>query len=409
MTADIQSAGPGGENSGVKVFTRWEDAAGIRDKWNALSDSDGDIYGSYEWCRNWWEFYGKGRELDLRVTTKGDEVTGVFRFFRETQRLGGLPVRLVRLVGCDFGVETGALAVRAGREDEAVGGMSRSIDRDWDMIHMGPFCGFVKKNADLVAAFERHFGDADVRCYENVRPHAVFDLPGSFDEFLRQVDKHQKNDILRLERLLNKGHQVEHRVLYSGDAIASAMPGFFESHTKLWRDKGLRGYFNEWPESKEFHLGVARSLPEGRVFMAELTADGAAVAQQYGFRSRDIVHWFQPTRDDGPEWRRLGVGNIGFLKLAEHAIAAGAKMMDGGGAPIDYKLKLGGRLAPKWLLTITKRGAGTRARIRAWRSAAWLFNKAYGSVWYRRVAPRIGMTGSPFSRTWIKSRVVLPR
>jgi len=393
----------------VETFARWEDLERLRAEWDTFNDQcGGDVFGSFQWCRTWWEFYGKGRELDVRVVRRGADLVAIFRFFREKQWLAGLPVRFVRLVGCDFGVEAGRIAIAPSAEDEAVRALAESMGKDWDVIHLGPFGGFVDIKPEFVTAFEKHLPGTDVRFYDNVSPHAVFDLPGSFEEFLKQAEKRQRSEILRSARLLAKSHKVEHRVRATKEELEEALPGFFESHERLWREKGLRGYFNEWPDAKAFHGRLVEVLPDGKVFMSELSADGAAVAQHYGFRSRDIVHSFQPTRQETPEWKKLGVGNIGFFRMVEHAIASGAKMVDAGGPPIDYKLKLGGRLAPKWLLTITGRSTGVKARLRAWKGAAWLLDKAYGSLWYRRVAPRIGMTGSPFSRTWVRSRLVLP-
>jgi len=390
----------------VERFTKWDDLEAAREEWNAFNErTGGDIYESFEWLRTWWEFYGRKRELDVRVVRSGGEIVAVFRFFRERLWLGGLPVGFVRLVGCDFGMETGGMGVAAGAEDKAVGALRESMGDDWDVIHLGPIGGFAEVRPALVAAFEKHFQGADVRFSENVRPHPIFDAKGSMEEFLKQVEKHQRQDMLRLEKLLGKAHKVEHRVRETKAEVLEALPGFFESHDRMWQARGMRGYFNEWPKAKEFHRRLVERLPEGSAVMCELLADGAVVAQQFCHRSGDTLHWFQPARDESAEWKRLGVGNIGFLRMVEWAISRGIRTIDSGGAPIDYKVRLGARVEGKRLVTITRCGLWTHVRVGMFRAGAWLFGKAYGNLWYLRIAPRVGMGRGAYWAPWIKSRM----
>jgi hypothetical protein len=104
----------------------------------------------------------------------------------------------------------------------------------------------------------------------------------------------------------------------------------------------------------------------------------------------------------------MRVGHIIFLRMVEHAIATGVKTLDRGGRPITYKLEMGGRLAPMKLVTVTRRGSSTAARLALFKAAAWVLDKAYDGLWYRRIAPRVGMTGKPYWDVWVRSRLALP-
>jgi CelD/BcsL family acetyltransferase involved in cellulose biosynthesis len=261
----------------------------------------------------------------------------------------------------------------------------------------------------ITDALRKHFAEADVRCQADAGPTVLLDVPGSVEEYLKSLGKEKRRHVNRAQKELTKAHRTGFRLRQTHEEMAEVMERFFEAHEVFWRKRGLRGYFNEWPKAKEFHRRlVERLAPGGRAFMAELVADDAVVARTYGYRSGGIIHSMQTTREDGREWESMGVGHIIFLRMVEHAIAAGVKTVDRGGRPIAYKLEMGGRLAPMKLVTITRRGKGTAARLTLFRAAAWVLDKAYDGLWYRRIAPRIGMTGKPYWDVWVRSRIALP-
>ena len=407
---------PAPHEGGVRVgtFTRWDDLEGHAAAWDALGElASGDIYGSFDWSRTWWEFYGGGRRLDVKLVWKGDELIAVWRLFHETHWLGGLPVRFVRLVGSDFGFTAGGVFIKPGAEDEAVKALAEALRQsreDWDVLHFGTFRGTVEIGRELVEAFGRHFPEADVSYDGEAGPYVVFDMPATFDEYLQKVSKGRKTTILRKARQLAREHRVEHIVREGREELEEAFPLFLESHERLWRGKGSRGYFNEWPDAKAFHARLIEKLsPARRVFMTELKVDGETAARQYCFRFGRKVHWFQPSREESPEYNQMGTGNISLFRLFEHAIATGATAVDGGGRPIDYKLELGGRLTSLKVLTVTRRGAWPAARLLLFKAGAWALNAAYAGLWYRRIAPRLAATGKPYAPAWVRSRMRLPR
>jgi len=295
-------------------------------------------------------------------------------------------------------------------EDEAAWALSAALSAHalgkWDAICLGPFRGYGRGGGELAAALGRHFGAAEVTLDDDAGRYVVFDLPPTYDEFLAGLGKNRRYEMLRQEKLLSKEHRVEHVVRIAKDELAEILPDFFESHERLWRAKGMRGYFNEWPCAKAFHATLVERLsPQGRSFITELLVDAAAVTRQYCFRFGRLVHWFQPTREESPEWRKRGVGNIGFLKLVEHSIAAGAQLLDAGGRPIDYKLALGGRLESSALITLRRRGWSTALRLASFRLGAWLLHTVYARLWCRRLAAMLRVAGGAYSTTWVRSRV----
>jgi len=136
--------------------------------------------------------------------------------------------------------------------------------------------------------------------------------------------------------------------------------------------------------------------------------DGAVVAGQYGFRFGRVLHALQPVRDPSERWEKYGLGNLAFAYLVEHAVSSGADMIDRGGAPFEHKLRMGGRLAYEWLVVVRRRGASSRIRVGLFRAAAWILHTVYQRIWYRRLAPLLGVRRRAFRETWIRSRIPFP-
>ncbi|MCD6405639.1 MAG: GNAT family N-acetyltransferase [Planctomycetes bacterium] len=396
-----------------RVYNDWQSLEAVEGAWDGLAEMCGaGIYASFAWRRTWWEFYGRG-SLEIRLVWNGDDLVAVFPFFREIQHLGGLPVSLLRLVGCDHAGPVGAVPVEPGMEDAAVEALAASLAdeefSDWDLVHIGPLSGYAERVKDLADAFERHFAGERVAYRADVRDRVVVNLPQSYEQYLDDLSGQERGSIRKAHRRIRRQHEIRHCVKSREDGFAEALDRFLDSHERFWRSKGSPGWFNEWPDAKAFHKRLAEVLaPGGRCFITELGADGNTIAGIYGFRFGRLVHGFQPARDDSGQWHRYSLGRMAFVNLVEYAVSTGATLIDAGGRPYEYKLRIGGRLVGDSLITISRRGWYSRSKVGLFRVAAWILHTLYSRIWYRRLAPALGLGGRPFRRLWIRSRVVFP-
>jgi len=87
----------------VEAYRDFEACSGIREEWDFLVEAlEGEIFLTYDWCRVWWKYYGKGRKLLILVFRCQGKVVGLLPVFHERIWLGPLSSRVVKIVGTDF-------------------------------------------------------------------------------------------------------------------------------------------------------------------------------------------------------------------------------------------------------------------------------------------------------------------
>lgn len=392
------------------IFTDFDEPSVTPDEWDALVlRAGGDIYSTFDWCRTWWEFYGAGRDLEVYVVRRGGRLVAVFPFFRETLRLGIIPVRAIRLVGCDHTVSTCNVIVEPGVEDEAVAALAGSLgDRKvpWDVISLGALPGYAGNLGALSKAFERHFPAASVETNEDVGVQTLYDLPDTFEGYLAGLSKHRRKKTLEYDRRFSRNFDVAVNHPETPSEAMEAFGRFVELHQALWRARGKLGHFKDWPEAVGFHRRlIERLAPRGRIFLLEIAADGDVVAMAYGFRFGRVADAFLSGRDDRPQWRKWKLGRVAFLKVVQSAVNGGATTLERGRGFYEYKLEEGGRLARLKAITITRPSLRARAGLRLLRFAARVLHIAYYRLWFARIAPRMGVLRGPLWESWIRSKL----
>lgn len=399
----------------VEVYGDWKALEPVRKAWDDLALRAGaGIYASFDWRKIWWEFYGDGRVLETRLVWRNSDLVAVFPFFREMHWIGCMPVTFLRLVGCDHAGGVGTVVVEPGMEDATVSAFACSLGRKeysgWDVIHMGPLQAYNRRLGELGTAFARAFVGARTECCRDAGPDILLELPTTLDDYVARLSKRERRNIRHDEKHIHKAHEVRRVVNTSPGCDGEVLSRFLRAHERMWQSKGMPGWFNERPHAEAFHRRIAEVLaPEGRWLISELSGDGTVIASQYCFRFGNILHWFQATRDNDPQWHKYSLGTMGLLQLLrEYAYPNNITLIDAGGSPIEYKLSIGGRIASQEMIVVTRGRLYSRLKVRLFRIASWILHTLYSRVWYRRVAPRLGLGGRPFSEVWIRSRVAFP-
>jgi len=397
------------ETVSCRTYTNFEELEPLADEWDALAGrAGGDIYGTFDWCRTWWEFYGQRRRLEVHLVWRGAHLVAILPLFRETLRLGGLPVRCLRLLGCDHSIATCDVLLEQGLEEEAIQALARSVEvngrADWDLLSLGPLPGYAPRTETIARVLRKYLCSCQVEC-RDCGCHTVFNLPETYDEYLGRLSRREQANIRQDERRLRREHQVKHVVSLRSEEVGPAFTRFVSKHQVLWRREGKLGHFDDWPAAREFHSRLVELLAaKGRVYVAELLADGQVVAAQYGFRFGRHLHWFLTAREDGAEWRNVSLGRVGLMRLIQYAIDDGAALIDGLGGYYEYKLKAGGRLTRKQSITVVRSSLSSAARLRALRVGAKVLDTLYYRLWFARLGPRLGLLRGPIWRSWITSR-----
>lgn len=387
------------------VFSSFEELDVMRDEWDAFVErTGGDIYSTLDWCQTWWEFYGDGRRLEIVLVRQGEELVGIFPFFHEKQWLGGMPLHLVRLVGCDHSVTTCNVVIAEALEREVIAAWAGAQADDWDAIILSPLPGYEGRGREIAEAVGLAFPETSVEYRADCGPHIVFDLPASYEEFLGGLSRNERHNIRRHGKRIRHEYAVTVSENVKSSDVAKAFKRFLPLHQHLWEAKGKLGHFGDWPHSEVLHETLVKRLGnKGRVLMFELQANDKVVAVEYCFLYGSRMHWFLNGRKESEDFQKWNIGRMGFTNLVEWAIDHGYTSIDAMQGYYEYKLRLGGRLAHLQSIVATRRTARSRIAFRLFRAGSWLLHTAYYRLWFRKIAPFIGVKRGPLWKTWIRS------
>src|SRR5438270_334123 len=73
----------------------------LRPEWQRLHSEAAvaSMFNDWAWQAAWWRLYGRERELQVIVATRGDKTVGILPLYAQTTTQLGLPVRMLRLLG----------------------------------------------------------------------------------------------------------------------------------------------------------------------------------------------------------------------------------------------------------------------------------------------------------------------
>ncbi len=394
----------------VECYTSFEDARPLQAQWDALVEEvGGDVYSTFDWCAVWWRHYGKGRVLRLCVARDGDDVVAVVPLFSETLWYGLVPVRVVRVVGCDHTVTSCGFAVRPGHAREVCAALIDQLCgvEPWDLLHLGPLAGYFEHAQAL------HEGFSSCRAVGLVeldgRRHGMqtlIDLPGDYDAYMKSLPRDERRSMTKRLRQLSEEHAYQSRVVRDEGEVGAAFQELLRLHQTQWTARRRLGHFGDWPHAVGFHgdMVLAQSR-HGRTRLVEIRAGSEPLGVQYAYRFGGRMHWILMGRSVDPQWQSYGPGKLLHLATVREAIEGGCRQIDDMKGHYEYKLKLGGRMVPFIAICVFRRGFGHRARVRMLRAAAGILDLAYYRVWFSRVADRVPHQRRQLWEAWIRSRL----
>jgi CelD/BcsL family acetyltransferase involved in cellulose biosynthesis len=384
----------------LETYTSFEAAQAIAAEWDAL---DASLYMTYDWCRVWWQHYGKGRELRLIAVRDGDELAGVLPFFVERIALA----RVAKLAGCDHTIAFADPPVDPAVAPDALARAVRLLieaDR-CDIVHLGPISSAapqiesIRRSATETSAVARVIRDREAGA------HTVFRMPDGFDAYLAGLSKNSRSNYRRNVNKLAKAFDFQVDVVRDGPELERELEAFVDMHQEQWQAVGKLGHFGDWPGSREFTRDLVDTLARrDGVRLIRLVADGEVVSYYFCFERDGTYYWRLPARLTGEEWDQFALGRVGLLKMIEVAAAEGATAIEAGTGRYEYKEKLNADTLPLCSIVLCRRGLASRLRARAALLMGDALDLAYYRLWFSRVAPSLGIPLRPLWRSWIRTR-----
>ncbi|MEK6797426.1 MAG: GNAT family N-acetyltransferase [Planctomycetota bacterium] len=390
------------------VYPSYEAAADLQVQWDAFVESvGGDLFATYDWGRVWWKHYGDGRRLELHVFGAKNEIVGIVPLFRERLRIGPVSARVVRLVGCDHSVTTTSLAVAREHARVVMAGLVAKVtsEKPWDLLHLGPLGGYLEDSGEITEAIARCDGLGEIKHEIASTPHIVFDLPTSYDEYLKKLSADERSNVRRRERRFFSD-QAGNLVAVAASDLEENFPRFVTQHQAQWQAQGQQGHFADWPQSQPFHREMsAAQAKHGRLMLLRLDAGDRIVGYQYSIGFGRRAHWIIGSRDLDRQWDFYSPGRMLLCMSLRNAIERGCTQLDAMRGMYDYKLKLAGRITHSTSIWAVRRGSSSRRRTAFLRAAARMLHLGYYRIWFNRVSPHVPRLRGPLWKTWIRSRI----
>jgi CelD/BcsL family acetyltransferase involved in cellulose biosynthesis len=358
-----------------------------------------------DWLRTWWEFYGAGCELRIFVFSAADQVVGLLPLYLEQMDVGLAVSRVARLVGASIPPKAFDPPVDPEWSGEIFKRLQdRLFGREGvDLLSFGPVSERWPGQAGMRAALTpaRAAGRVSWQAQDVL---TVFELPASFDEYLKSLGKNERQTRKEKVRQLARHCATRLEVVTGADLVPEEFERFLVQHTEQWRAEGRGGHFHSWPAGVTFHRALVHAPGNrDRLLFVRLLGGESVIANRYVYRLGKRLYSELPSRAVGRDWDRLGLGTTSYFKFIEAAIGLGISEINSGLGHYDYKLRLGGKeiSVGTWRVVCPRRWS--RLKVRALLAATRVVRFFLHKVWHRRIVPHLpGQMGRTQSRFWLR-------
>ena len=320
----------------------------LRPEWQRLHSESAaaSVFNDWAWQAAWWRLYGRERELQIFVATRGETTVGILPLYAQTTTQFGLPVRMLRLLGDGgdtYPDDIGPLFAR-GEEAELAGTLATAMLRlpGYDVAALAD----IDARSEFPAALAASAQEAQLRCsLERAQRIACLQLPEDWNEFLASVSGHRRAQIRQKRLKLEREHRTRFFVWTDAVRLGAAVMRLAELHRKRW---GAASSAFASAEYRELHLAAMRdALERGRLRLYCLEIGGDLAAMLYAYRLRE--HIFLVQAGFNPQYARWSPGSVLLEYALEHAIAEGNHAFDFLRGEHRYKE----RLATHWRETVS--------------------------------------------------------
>ena len=400
----------GGGLPALEVAESFEALSLDQDAWDAVAARwNAPVYMTHAWLRTWWDHYGRGLALRLFVFRRGEQIVGLLPMYLEDFGWGPWRTRVARLVGASLPPKTFNPPV----DPEKASGVWQRLyehlftELDCDLLSLGPVARTWKPGDAVAEACRECSGLIGSCSFTETDKQTVFELPESYEGYLKTLGSKERQNLLRRQRQLEKERPVQAETITEEAAAGQAFDEFALLHARQWQTMGKGGHFTAWPGAAAYNRELAlRQARLGRTRFYRLQAGPTLISSRYAYFWNDTLYCELPARIIGEAWDRLGIGGLAILKLYETCLASGIRRFDTGLGEYEHKTRLGGVEIPVGIWRVVRAGAGSRiktAMLLLWsRTMKLLFHK----VWYSRIVPKLpGRFGRTQKRCWLRFSV----
>jgi CelD/BcsL family acetyltransferase involved in cellulose biosynthesis len=390
----------------MSCYNSFEQAGFMKDQWDSFVEAIcGDIFLTYDWCRIWWKFYGKNRDLKVFIFRNNGKLVGIIPLFFERIRLGPVSVRAAKIVGSDFTLAQFSLPLADGYIRPAVKKLYELISKDTcDIIHIGPVAGLYSRCDELKNSLTEFFGNSHYVLLENKNVQTYFEIANDWESQLSGISKAERKHIKQSYKHLSESSRVITSNYANSDDFEKIFNEFVKTHQSHWNKLGKAGHFEDWPDARDFHLEMAKTqLQKGRLKLLKVTAGQRCLGYEYSYKLGDIYFAILSARPEENKAGKLSLGKIIFGEFVKKSMHEKIKYIDSMQGKYEHKLRLGGKLFHIKSIYVMPRKNSAKLRVYLFRLCARLLNLYYYKLWYCRIAPKLSLARKPLWKTWIRT------
>lgn len=390
----------------VKVYNSFEDLRAIQQEWDEFLESVGsEIILTYDWCKIWWKYYGKNRDLRIFVFRSNNKLVGIIPLFFEKIWLGPIFVRAGKIVGSDFTLSQFSIPLANSYIVPVIEKFSELLSEDnWDIMHIGPIAGLYNHYDKLMNVFEESLGHSYYVSGKDTGVQTYFKLTNTWEKYLAGLKKKERQLIKNTYRKIDKKKLTLNTDLALANNFREKFEAFVQTHRSQWQELGKAGHFGDWPNSLEFHREVASvQQKHGRLRLLEVRLSDDCFAYQYSYKFADKYLSILPARSTKINPTRVSLGKVIFSEQAKRAIKENVLYIDSMRGKYEYKLRLGGKLLPLRSIYIFQKKSFALSRVFLFRILSRFLDLCYYKIWYCRVAPRLPIKHRPLWRIWMRT------
>jgi CelD/BcsL family acetyltransferase involved in cellulose biosynthesis len=314
----------------IRRFESLEELERLQRDWEKLLDQipTASIFNTWEWLAPWWRAYGANRQLLVLGFFRSDgTLVGLAPLsLIDREVVPGIRVRALELMG-DGSEDSDNLDLLAipGQESEVVRSLVaylREHKSFWDVAQFNLLPSYTLTGAGLL----RQLKELRWTLVQRQHPWCVLHLPETWDAYLSQVSRKERDNIRYYERRLARRCQVRFHKCTAVGELPTSLQTLFDLHQLRWQLRGEPGSF-AWAERRQFYDEMARLfLARNWLEFWLLELDGKPAAAQFSFRYRDTVYALQQGFD--VQHAALCVQDVLRAYVIRQVIAEGVRHYD---------------------------------------------------------------------------------
>ncbi|MFP4321301.1 MAG: GNAT family N-acetyltransferase [Anaerolineales bacterium] len=332
----------------IQAYTSSDAFDTLRDDWNPLLQASGrlNIFTTWEWQSNWWAAYHPGDLWILAMRTDAGELVGLAPWFIDHSSPNG---PRVRSIGCVDVTDYLEPILHAEYIEPALEALAAYTAQQHAQFNMLDFCN-IPASAPVLehwpAILRQNGFDVDIQ-QQDVCP--VIPLPGSWDDYLQQLNKKQRHEIRRkMRRLKGLGAEVTWAYITEQDDLSAALERFF---ALMRRSSAEKEQFLQNSAHVDFFRRVIPALQAGgwlKLSFLQLDGQDAAAYIAFDYDNRVLLYNSGHDPDIYPE---VSPGIMLLSYIIEDAIDAGRSAFDFLRGDEEYKYRMGGQDQPVMFLS----------------------------------------------------------